>query len=119
MLFIYSQTRLKYRCNLIYNSFNRSVCERFDVGKATAWRSVWKVVKSIYNYLPLYIKWPTREEARITSNYVHRRFGFPNVLGAVDGTHVRIAQPKEHHASYINRKGFHSIQTQVLKKIYY
>ncbi|XP_044592619.1 putative nuclease HARBI1 isoform X1 [Cotesia glomerata] len=92
----------------------RSVCDRFDVGKATAWRTVWKVVKSIYNYLPVYIKWPTREEARITSNHIYRKYGFPNVLGAIDGTHIRIAQPKEHHASYINRKGFHSIQTQLV-----
>ncbi|CAH2090619.1 unnamed protein product [Euphydryas editha] len=92
----------------------RSVCDRFDVGKATAWRTIWKVVKSIYNYLPVYIKWPTPEEARITSNYVYQRYGFPNVLGAVDGTHIKIAQPKEYHASYINRKGFHSIQTQLV-----
>ncbi|CAG5096533.1 Similar to harbi1: Putative nuclease HARBI1 (Danio rerio) [Cotesia congregata] len=43
-----------------------------------------------------------------------KKYGFPNLLEAIDGTHIRNAQPKEHHASYINRKGFHSIQTQLV-----
>ncbi|CAD6225791.1 GSCOCG00005728001-RA-CDS [Cotesia congregata] len=47
-------------------------------------------------------------------SYIYRKYGFPNLLGAIDGTHIRNAQPKEHHASYINRKGFHSIKTQLV-----
>lgn len=43
------------------------------------------------------------------------KYGFPKVLGAIDGTHVQITKPKEHGESYINRKGYHSMQLQVSK----
>lgn len=39
--------------------------------------------------------------------------GFPGVIGAIDGTHIRINAPKENSADYINRKGYHSIHLQV------
>jgi hypothetical protein len=31
--------------------------------------------------------------------------GFPNVVGLVDGTHVRIIAPSVHEEAYVNRKG--------------
>ncbi|KAF2880044.1 hypothetical protein ILUMI_26113 [Ignelater luminosus] len=41
-----------------------------------------------------------------------RRYGMPGIIGAVDGTHIRINAPKEYHCSYINRKNYHSILLQ-------
>lgn len=43
-----------------------------------------------------------------------RSSGFPKTIGAIDGTHIRINAPKENPADYINRKGFHSIQLQIV-----
>ena len=37
---------------------------------------------------------------------------FPNVLGVIDGTHIRIVDPHEHPQVYVNRKKFHSIVLQ-------
>ncbi|XP_076075806.1 uncharacterized protein LOC143046535 [Mytilus galloprovincialis] len=37
----------------------------------------------------------------------------PGVVGAIDGTHIAIPGPNQHHENYINRKGFHSIVAQV------
>ncbi len=37
---------------------------------------------------------------------------FPNVLGVIDGTHIRIVAPREHPQVYVNRKKFHSIILQ-------
>ena len=37
---------------------------------------------------------------------------FPNVLGVIDGTHIRIVAPHEHPQVYVNRKKFHSIVLQ-------
>ncbi|CAC5390406.1 unnamed protein product [Mytilus coruscus] len=38
--------------------------------------------------------------------------GFPNVIGAINGTHVRIQAPTTDEASYFNRKGYHSTNVQ-------
>jgi hypothetical protein len=35
----------------------------------------------------------------------YRKAHFPNVIGCVDGTHVRIQGPTEDEPSYVNRKG--------------
>ena len=42
------------------------------------------------------------------------RFGFPGVLGVIDGTHIQIRTPAVHGAVYVNRKGNHSINVQVV-----
>lgn len=34
------------------------------------------------------------------------------VIGAIDGSHIRIVAPKENHNSYINRKSYHSVLLQ-------
>ena len=33
-----------------------------------------------------------------------RRSGIPNIIGAIDGPHIRVAPPKRHQKSYYNRK---------------
>lgn len=38
--------------------------------------------------------------------------GFPNIIGAIDGSHIEITAPSENSVSYINRKGFHSLLVQ-------
>ncbi len=39
--------------------------------------------------------------------------GFPGVVGAIDGTHVRIISPTVNEEAYVNRKGFHSINVKL------
>lgn len=99
---------------LLINSFFRSICDCFDVGKATAWRAVRRVVNALMNLRNYYIKWPTEQEAMESATFLEQKKGFPGVIGIIDGTHIKIEAPKENHESYINRKGYHSIQLQVL-----
>ena len=42
-----------------------------------------------------------------TKFYNIRRFA--NVVGVIDGTHIKIVAPSEYEASYVNRKGQVSI----------
>ncbi|WAR31749.1 HARB1-like protein [Mya arenaria] len=43
--------------------------------------------------------------------------GFPNVIGVIDGTHVQIKAPLQDEPAYVNRMGYHSINTQF--KLFY
>ncbi|XP_060874001.1 uncharacterized protein LOC132947783 [Metopolophium dirhodum] len=76
----------------------RSICEKFDVGRETALRS--------------FITWPSEEKAEEIKNGFFSTSTFPNVLGAIDGTHINIPAPRDHQEAYVNRKGHHSIQLQ-------
>ncbi|XP_067216228.1 putative nuclease HARBI1 [Linepithema humile] len=68
----------------------RSICDRFDVGRATG------------------------EQAQTIINKFKESSRFPNTIGAIDGTHIKIDAPKENAADYVNRKRYHSIQLQVV-----
>ena len=37
---------------------------------------------------------------------------YPNVVGAIDGTHLPIRAPKENHEDYFNRKHYYSFIVQ-------
>ncbi len=39
---------------------------------------------------------------------------FPGIIGAIDGTHVRIIRPSQHEPDFINRKGVPSINVQAV-----
>lgn len=42
------------------------------------------------------------------------RFHFPGIVGVIDGTHIAILKPREEEHAYINRKGFHSLNAQIV-----
>ncbi|KAH8008742.1 hypothetical protein HPB51_003389 [Rhipicephalus microplus] len=56
----------------------------------------------------------TRESGNKSAflKYVRRGTGLPDVVGAIDGCHARIARPTDSEQSYYNRKKFHSIILQ-------
>lgn len=98
---------------LICYCFYRSIVTKFGIGKATAWRAVQRVVKALCKYRNQFIKWPNEREATDCSQVLQMQYGFPGVIGALDGTHIYISAPVQDPQSYINRKGRHSIQLQV------
>ena len=46
--------------------------------------------------------------------FFFQQANFPNVLGCIEGTHVRIQRPSEDEGSYINRKSYPSINVQAV-----
>ncbi|KAK0145349.1 putative nuclease HARBI1 [Merluccius polli] len=44
----------------------------------------------------------------------HAILGFPNIIGAIDCTHIIIKAPSHNEFSYVNRKGLHSINTHII-----
>ncbi|XP_054155561.1 putative nuclease HARBI1 [Oppia nitens] len=62
-----------------------------------------------------YIKFPETNELREIKQGFYSLNGFPGIIGAIDGTHIPIlAPPGEVEPSYVNRKGFHSINVQAV-----
>ncbi|KYN28349.1 Putative nuclease HARBI1 [Trachymyrmex cornetzi] len=92
----------------------RSVCVKFDVGKATAIRIMRRVTYALHTLAPRFIQWPQGEKATKVMEEFERASGFPKVIEAIDGTHIKIIAPQEDKQSYVNRKGYHSIHVQVV-----
>lgn len=92
----------------------RSICVKFGVGRATAFRAVRRVTYALHCIAPRFIKWPKDTVATNIMEHFKKTCGFPNVIGAIDGTHIKIRGPPNDTASYINRKGFPSLNVQLV-----
>lgn len=91
----------------------RSVCLKFDIGKATAIRVMRRVTYALHSIASRFIHWSEGERAAEVIAAFQRASAFPSVIGAIDGIHVEIRSPKDEHQAYINRKGYASIHVQV------
>lgn len=87
--------------------------DRFGIAKSTVFHCVRRVGGALLSLAPLFISWPDEGRARIIIDGFQKK-NFPGVLGAIDGSHIEITAPKDHPASYINRKGFHSVLLQAV-----
>lgn len=72
-----------------------------------------RVAYILHTLAPQFIKWPVDERAIRVMMEFEKASAFPNVIGAIDGTHIKIKSPREDKQSYVNRKGYHSIHVQV------
>lgn len=89
------------------------IADRFGVSESTVLKSRNKIVDGTLEHLmQKFIKWPDQNEQNEISNYFERKNGFIGIIECLDGTHIPICAPKESAASYVNRKGPHSLQWQ-------
>lgn len=61
-----------------------------------------------------YVKFP---DNRTQSQYKQRFFektGHPGVIGCVDGTHINILAPRENEHVFVDRRGNHSMNVQLV-----
>lgn len=92
-----------------------SMADRFNVTESSIVRCRDKVFRVFMVHLKKKILiWPQGDEIQKVVDAFHRKANFPGVIGAIDGTHIRIRAPKEYKEVYVNRKGFHSIVLQAV-----
>ena len=62
------------------------------------------------------IKWPAKEECPDIAAEFDKscKRKFPNIIGAIDGCHVRIQPKNSERTPYYNFKKFHSIHLQAV-----
>lgn len=86
--------------------------DHFGVSKSTASRIFDETVTSICSLFPEFIS------HELLSKHESRQWfeenGLPRVTGCVDGTHVKILAPKDFEEEYVNRKGCHSLNVQLV-----
>ena len=87
----------------------------FGIDRSTSSRIIRRVTQAISKILATKkIQLPTTEEGvnNPMKNF-YEQHGFPQCLGAIDGTHIRIKQPScSTRSDYINRKGNFAIDCQ-------
>ena len=85
------------------------------IPKCTVSRIVSRVSTALARKQNQCIRWPsTAAERQEIKQGFFEKGGFPGVIGGIDGTHVRIQGPSTHKSEIANRKGFHSINVQVI-----
>lgn len=92
----------------------RVVANIFGVHKTSVWRCVHDTVDAINKILlPKFIKMPDINECAIISAAYEVRTNVPQIIGAIDATHIPILPPAG-YKDYVNRKGWPSIILQAV-----
>ena len=92
----------------------RKVANAFGISRSSVSIIVRRVCAAISEYLgPSYVRLPTseREVQQLVSQF-YVCHGFPQCMGAIDGTHIPIKEPIENASDYTNRKGYTSVNVQ-------
>ncbi|XP_053390062.1 putative nuclease HARBI1 [Mercenaria mercenaria] len=82
------------------------------ISTSSVCRAVKRTTTAICQLLPTFVKFPA--DFASTQREFYNIAGFPKVVGCVDGTHVKVQAPTENEPDYVNRKGVHSINVQVM-----
>nr|CAI5849118.1 unnamed protein product [Callosobruchus analis] len=84
----------------------RSVHVTFGVGKATAFRAVRRVVKTLYCLAPRVIKWPKDQYLEVMTSF-EQKAGFPNMAPTLKYESLKLIQN-------LTCKGFYSVNLQAV-----
>ena len=60
------------------------------------------------------MRFPTNQTLTQVIRGFDAKSGFPQVAGAIDGTHIPIIRPQQNATDYFNRKGYHSLVMQAV-----
>ncbi|KAL6742833.1 hypothetical protein Aduo_015940 [Ancylostoma duodenale] len=77
--------------------------------QSTISRAFDQTVRLLYRRRWQYVTWPRGERALRVKRRFFELCGIPNIIGAIDGSHIRIVGPSINEHAYVNRKDKYSI----------
>lgn len=93
----------------------RKSANAFGIAKSTASKVVRRVAQIVSTTMADMIKLPaTEDEVKHLASRYFEAHGFPQCIGAVDGTHVAILKPADQPTAYLNKSNIHSLNIQAL-----
>lgn len=97
-------------------SFQLVIGDTCNVSQASCCRVIHRVTDAICNRKRHFTKFPdTHDERREVMVGFNNIAGFPGIIGAIDGCHVRISNPGgPNSVRYVNRKGYYSLNCQLV-----
>ena len=95
-------------------SFQIVVGDTIRAHKSTVSRTIHRVSAALCARARRWINLPRQREADRQKRLFFAMAGFPNVIGCVDGTHVKLQAPVVNEYEYVNRSGKHSINVHII-----
>jgi hypothetical protein len=90
---------------LAANAEYHTLSALFGVGISTVGTIVMETCSVICQQLmPQYVRVPTGSRLREVIDGFNARWGFPQVVGAIDGSHIPILRPSESSTDYFKRR---------------
>lgn len=102
-------------CQLATCGEYRVVGNMFGVHKATVHNCVYLFCNVVTKrLLKQFVKMPDAAEAIFLAQRFEQRCKLPQVIGAIDGTHIPVLPPSSGYRDFINRKGWPSLVLQAV-----
>ena len=93
----------------------RTVSHLFGVGRSTVCEIFNETCEAIVEHLlHQYITFPSVERQQQFISNFERKWGVPQCIGAIDGSHIPVSPPSMCHTDYYNRKGWYSVLVQAV-----
>nr|XP_033471311.1 putative nuclease HARBI1 [Epinephelus lanceolatus] len=95
--------------------FLYSVGDAENLDKGAICRAIRGMYLALKSQMHVFITFPGHRRMCSIKEGFYKIAAFPNVIGALDCTHVRIKRPSgPHEGDFVNRKSFHSINVQMI-----
>lgn len=92
----------------------RSTAINFGVSKSVIFFHYIVLIEALREMAPTYISWPDAVERDAIKVRIEQKYGYPGVVGCIDGTNIYVTAPLAQPAAYINRHHSYSILAQVV-----
>lgn len=87
----------------------RVIANQFGTNKCMVHKCLYAFCKAVSKeFSDEYLQMPNETEAEQVMGGFEKMCGIPNIVGAIDGTHIPILPPKLGYRDFINRKGWPS-----------